>query len=273
MHKVRLAAAVAVLVLAGIGYGLFIPVTHVARAQLSQLTVARPPGGFRVKPKTSGVVPATESLFPTLKEAAKRSPDQTGAYSVEWTGSTSSTDIVSMLVSLLPSHKEAAAVQAEAHRNYVEPDSFKADSYVFHGSFKVPGVPNASGALYSPTSSAKTTKPVAAVVFHAGDVAVTQFVINTAQVKKTEATAVSLARDQYQHLQSTAPGFSLQETSFPFVTSLIYWVAAVGIAAALYFAPVVVDRMRQRRRLARREAEQKALRRRGRKVVKRHAYR
>jgi len=266
--------AVVVLTVAAIGYEQYIPIHHVERARLSRLVVDRPPSGFQVKPTSSAEVSAASNPFATVKAAAKRSPNSTGSYSIDWATTGSSTDGASVLVSLLPSGSDAAAVQAEAVKAYLAAGSFKSNNLSFEGSFSVPSPSDADTAAFTSTSSKsqKSEQKVAVVVFREDRVVLVEFAQENT-VAKAEAGATSLAGAEFEHLRQLGSGFSLVVTNWPLEASLIYAAVVVAIVAAMFSAAPVVNRNRRRRRLAQEAAARRQIRGRGRKIAKNQAAR
>ena len=117
-------------------------------------------------------------------------PNSTGAYSVTWPGTTSTTDVASLVVSMLPTTADAVAVQGQAAKTYLAASSFKANNYRLLGSLAVPSVAGAQAATYGPVS-AKGTQGLAVVVFREGRFAVVAF------VQQTGATRADPARSRW----------------------------------------------------------------------------
>ena len=272
MRWIRGLPAVVILILAGIGYWLLIPITHVERARLSQLALARPTVGFKAKPTNAMQVDASSSPFATVKKGGKRSPSSTGAYAVEWAGSGSSSDIATILVSLLPSEADGIAVDREAQQSYLAAQSLQSASYSLEGSFAIHTFPGAKAATFVSTSSTDR-KRLAVVVFRVSRVVVVEIVQKAGPSASAVAASTSLGHAEYRHLVQLRSGFSLVQTSYPFVASLVYWIVAVSLAVAVFCAPVTIGWISRRRRLRREMAARTQFRARGRKVIKRQAAR
>jgi hypothetical protein len=272
VRAVRFVPAVGVVVIlavAAIGYERYIPIHHVQRARLARLVVASPGAGFTAKPAATNEVPASSSPFAALKTAATRSPNSTGAYSVEWTGASSS--IASVLVSMLPSRSSAAAVAAQATTAYLGAASFKSNNYVLAGRLAVPEVTGAQGATYRPTSAKATTR-LAVAVFQVDRYVVVEFA-QRSNAAAADSTVTGLAQAEAQHLRQVGSGFSLVVTTWPTAASLIYGGVTLAIAVLTLIVPVGVTRGRRRRRLAREAMARRALQGRGRKIAKHQAAR
>jgi hypothetical protein len=269
LRLVPAVGAVIVLVVAFIGYERYIPIHHVERGRLSRLVVTAPPAGFKAKP-TAAEVPASSSPFAALKTAATHSPNNTGSYSLQWTGSATSTDVASLLASWLPDAAAAATVQGQAGTTYLATASFKTDSYSLLSHFSVPQVAGAQGATFGPAKGA--TPRLAVVVFRQGRIVVVDYA-QQATAAKAVAAATSLAQVESTHLKQVGSGFTLKVTIWPLTASLIYAGVAVALAALVVVVPIGVSRGRRHRRLAREAAARRALQGRGRKIAKHQAAR
>jgi hypothetical protein len=258
-------AAAVVVLLAVVGYFMFVPLHRLERGRLSQVAAIAAPSGFTPKPTNTSEQQASGIPFKELQAAAKKSPSSTGAWSVEWTGAKSAGDIASLLAMMLPSRADAATVRSQAASYYVSPDSLSSDDYKYLTSFTVPSLTGAQAALFKPATG---TQLLAVSVFQDGRyVAVTYG--DTGSAAQAEATASSLARSEAAHLKTLGQGLSLRVTRWPLVASLVWWAVAVALAAALVVGPGLVGRARRRRRLAREAAARRSLAVRGSKIVKR----
>jgi hypothetical protein len=261
-----------VLIVAAVGYVVLIPIHHVERARLSRLVVTRPVSGFKVKPTSSSQLAAASSPFAEVKTAAKKSPNSTGSYSIQWAATSSSSAGASLLASLLPSGSDANAVQAEAAKSYLAAASFKSESFTSEARLSVPSVAGAEAATFAPTSS-KVHEGLGVVEFRVDHIVVVVIVAQQSTPAAAGASAVSLANAEYEHLRQLGSGFSLTVTTWPLVASLIYGGVTLAIVAGLLLAPATVGRGRRRRVLAREEAARRELRGRGRKIAKHQAAR
>lgn len=273
-------AGVLVLVAAAVSETVFLPSQRADTARMAKLAPPAMPAGFNSKPANSAAVPTSSSPYPEVKTAAKRSPASTGSYSVEWTraGSASSSDGVAVLITALPTQSEAATVEAQATKTYLQAQSFTASSLKLQSRFSVSGVPGAGAALFVPTA-ATNKQDLAAVVDRVDRVVVLEIVRETPPASKTpavsvpaaQASAVSLAQTEHTHLAAFAPGFSLTQTRWPVLETALLSALAVVIAAALMTAPLVARRTRQRRRMAREAAARRQVMSRGGKIARRQA--
>jgi hypothetical protein len=264
-------AAVVVLVLAGIGYKLFIPVHHVERGRLAGLVVSHPPAGFTAKPASSSQVTAASNPFAEVKAAAKRSPNATGSYSVEWTATGSSSNGASILVSMLPTESDAVTVLRQAAQGYLKSTSFKSESYPFAGNFNVSGLPGAGAALYK-VDPTKGDQRLAVVAFRQSRFVAVEFVQQDSPAA-AQAAAGTLARDERSHLQQVESGFSLVDTTYPTAASVILGVVAVLLAAGLVVVPPAMRRGRRIQDERRAASARRQVRGRGHKIARHQAAR
>ena len=264
-------------VLLAIAVAIYLPVMSVQKVRtgrLASLVVSRPPAGFNPKPAAANPVPPSSSQFEAVKLAGKKSPGSTGGYSIEWTDSSSSSqgsNAVSLVVSVLPSAGDAAKTQAEAKSAFASKNSLKADSYTYANAVAVPGIPGASASFYTPGSL--TNPPLVVVVFQVGHAQATEFIGIPGDKQAIEDEAVSFARAEYNHLRSVLPGFSLSETTYPVVASVVYWAVAAVIVLAVVVGPILRRRAVERRRLVAERARVQHKTVRGSKIAKRQAAR
>jgi hypothetical protein len=273
--KWRIAAAagfVLFFALAATGFELFIVMRNADQPRLARLIVPTPPAGYTHKPSASNVVTAADNPFSSFQSNAKRSPAESGAYSVTWVNPASSNDSASILLSYLPSASAAEKVQAQAVQQFTGTNSFKAQNYAFYRTVPVSGIPGARAAAFTATGKT-TTPPVVAVVFSTGRAQVLELVGQTGTPQSTAAVAVDLARSQFLHLRRALPAFSLGVTRFPTVATSVYWAVAVAIAALALGVPLGIRRARRLRDERRRRAAERQHQVRGSKIARRQAAR
>lgn len=249
----------------------FVPVVRLQKVvpgRMATLVVRKPPPGFSTKPAAANTIKPSSSSFAEVKAAAKKSKDSTGAYSVEW-AKTGSNDAVSMVISYLPSPADAAKVQQEARTTYTSSGSLKSDAYTYTGPVAVPGIPGASAAAFKPSTSGNP--PLVVVAFQQGRAQATVFVGLSAPPAAVENAAVSFAGSEYQHLRSSLAGFSLVRTTWPALSTIVYWVVAAVLAAAGLSFPAMRRRAERRRIAAAERARTQHKTVRGSKIVKRQA--
>jgi hypothetical protein len=267
--------AALVLLVGALVYEWTIPVHHVEQSRLSRLVVTKPPAGFNVKPTSSQVIAASGTPFAAFKTAASRSPHRSGAYAIQWPGTTSSsTDVASVLAIWLPTTSDAAAVEKQAVSADLAATSYQsADGYALERRFTIPAVPGAQAAVYGPQSSKSNQgEGVAVVVFPEGRYVVTDFVQMTSATK-AQAEATSLTEAEETQLRQVGPGFTLSVTHLPLEASLIFAGLTVSLAALVVLVPLGVSRARVRQRLAREAASRRAVQGRGRKIARHQAAR
>ena len=255
---------------ATIVFFLVIPVHRVQRARLSSLVPDQAPAGFNKKPASATQVASSDNPFPEVKLAAKGSANSTGSYSIEWTKSSPSNDAVSLIVSVLPSSKDASRVQSQAKGTYLGKQSLKSASYDYVGPVAVPRVAGASAALFSTTGA---NPPLVVVAFQKGRAQATAFVGVAGPVTSAESTARSVALSEYNHLGKVLPGFTLTKTTWPVVASIVYWLVAAAVAAVVVLLPRTRRRVIERRRSAAELARTRAVGARGSKIARRQAAR
>lgn len=271
----RIAAAagfVLFFALAATGYELFIVMRHADKPRLARLIVPTPPAGYTHKPSASNVVTSADNPFAAFKSAAKRSPSESGAWSVSWANPASSNDSATILVSYLPSASAAEQVQSQAVQQFTGANSFKAQNYALYRAIPVSGVPGARAAAYTATGGA-TTPPVVAVVFSTGRAQVLELVGQTGTPQSTAAVAVDLARSQFLHLRRALPSFTLGVTIFPALATAIYWAVVAALAALVVGVPLGIGRTRRIRADRRRRAAERQHQVRGSKIARRQAAR
>jgi len=267
---VPIAIAAIILLLATVVAIRDLPIRHVERSRLARLAVTAPPPGFKAKPSVA-IVAASSNPFSGVAAATKRSPNATGSYSVEWSGTSSSNDAASFLVSLLPSASQARVVQSEAIKANLGGDSYTEETYANKVTFPVAEIPGAEAATYSATSSHNA--PILAVLVERVDrVVILELVRETGDASKVQATTLSVAESEYQHLRRTVAGFSLVRTHWPLLAISVDGAVGVLLALLAIATPPVVGRARRRRRVAQQEAARRLVLQRGGKVAKRQAH-
>jgi hypothetical protein len=260
---------VAVVVVAVVGAFIFLPITRYQPNRIAALAPPGPPPGFKGKPTSSSSEPSSSSPLTAVTSAAKKSPRATGIYFTQWGGSTATADFVNALVYLLPSTADAIKAQSEAVQTYLASGSFKSNSYAL-GSRFAPAVPDASAALYHPTS-AKARQNLAAVVQRVDNVVVITLANQTVPAPSVQANAQTVAQAEYQHLRATTPGFSLVQTRWPTIATIVYAAVAAAVVACILIIPNLVRRVRRKRRLAQEASARRQVMTRGGKIAKRQS--
>jgi hypothetical protein len=239
------ARAVVVLAVATVGYQAVIPTTHLVRARLAHLVLGEPGiAGYNVKPTQAAEQPAAGIPLTTVTAAAKRSPNQTGVYAIEWVKS--QTDAAGQVAFLLPSAAQAAATVPQVATGQLGAASYASNGLTRRSTFTVGGVPGSMGALYTPTAKSKTPVPSLVITeFRYGRVVAMTELQSVAQ---TQAAATTATLNEYTHLRQVESGFTLKVTNRPVVASALWAAAAVGLAAIAAFGPIAWSRMAARRR-------------------------
>ncbi len=239
------ARAVVVLAVATVGYQAVIPTTHVVRARLAHLVLGEPGvAGYNVKPTQAAEQPAAGIPLTTVTAAAKRSPDQTGVYAIEWVKS--QTDAAGQVAFLLPSTTQAAATVPQVATAQLGATSYASNGLTRRSTFTVAGVPGSMGSLYTPSAKSKT--PVPSLVITAFRYGRVVAMTELQSVAQTQEAATTITVNEYAHLRQVESGFTLKVTNRPVVASALWAAAAVALAAAAAFGPVAWGRMAARRR-------------------------
>jgi hypothetical protein len=263
--------ALVVAVVAIIGFFQIIPTHRVVRGRLADLVVTKPPAGFTVKPVSSGAISSTDGPFPEVKAMAKKDPNGTGAYSIEWNQTKSTNNTVTILASLLPSTSDAKTTESQATTDYLQPSSFAKEGFTYLSALSVPTPSDAKGVVVA-SSSSKSKARVTVVTYRVGRVVVVAFVEETdlAQVK---ADSLTVAAAEDAHLRQLGSGATLIVTHWPTVSSVVYIVVAVAVLGAIVGGPIVVARGRRMRQEAHERVLKRSVQARGSKVARRQAAR
>jgi hypothetical protein len=234
--------AVVVLAAAVVGYQAVIPSTHVIRSRLARLTVSEPGvAGFNVKPQASEQA-AAQTQLATLVAAAKKSPKETGVYSVEWEPSQS--EGADLVVFLLPTATEATATFSEVRTQQLATTSESPNGLTRRSTFAVSGVPGSTGAVFTPSASGSPATELAATVLQYGRVvAVSEALSST----RSQADASTLTTAEYSRLRKVAPGFSLKVVERPLVATVLWAAGAVALALVVALGPIARRRSARRR--------------------------
>jgi hypothetical protein len=237
--------ALVILVAAGIGWYLVVPTHHTARNRLSMLVISKPGVAAYEKTKPqAGEQDDTQTGVAALTAAAKKSPNQTGVYSIEWSPSqTSGAGVVALL---FPNQADAATAVSQLSNQQLSPDANSANSLTRTATFTVPGVPGSAGSVFSPSS--KTDPTLATALFRHGRVVSLTQVVGSAETAKPDST--TLAVNQYATLSQVEPGFTLSVKDYPLVPSVLWGAGAVVIAALAALGPILWRRRAEKRQLA-----------------------
>lgn len=246
--------AVAVLVVAAVGYQQVIPITHIARTRLAGLVVTRPGvKEFDNKPAQATELPVAKTGLSVLEGAAKKSPDTSGSYLVAWTGATAN-NALETVAFLAPTPAVAKHLQAQVLSTNLSPQALSSSSLSRLSTFTVPGVPGSAGSLYGSSAKTAGASQLAVTAFQYGRVVTVSEALHPTSAQPDSETATTT---EYHHLQAVTPGFTLKVVHRP-LTATIVWVAgALLIAVLVALSPVIARRTRQRRQ-ERREAEERA---------------
>jgi hypothetical protein len=240
--------ALVVLVVAAVGYQLVVPTVHVVRARLARLVLAKP--GVAAYDKTkpqAGEQDDTQTGIAALTTAAKRSPHQTGLYSIEWSPTDSSG--AGVVAFLLPSDSAATTALSQIRAQQFAAGSYSANSLTRTSTYAVPGVPGSYAAVYRPAAKDVGSVPSLAVtVFRYGNVVAVSEAAASGSTAQPDASVITAG--EYGNLRRLGAGFSLSVTRYPVVATTLWVAAAVVLAALAALVPVAWRRRSQRRQRA-----------------------
>jgi hypothetical protein len=265
----RLVASVAV-VIAGVGYVVFIKSTLLDRSSLSALVIERTGvSALKSKPVDSEFVSPEKSAFAAVKKAGASDPDATGGYGKEWRGSAASGDAATQLVEILPNSAQATLTRAEAEADYSDTTALKTAHTTVIAHFAVPGVADAFGVSVA-TAKSKTTSATTgtAIVFQQGRVVAVEY-LQSSSGGLGRADATAIARDEHTLLERSASGFSLTRTVRPLALSVVYVLVTLLMAALILTVPGLMRRRRARRVARQKEQARYEYRARGGKAMRR----
>jgi hypothetical protein len=270
-----LARAVVVLAIVAVGYVEIAPINHSAvhhpavtkpvRSRLANLTLKTSGvAGYKAKPASAGELPAANAGIAAYTAASKKSPNQSGIYSVYWTSTAKgSTSQVGVVAFLLPTPADAASVLKGLNTSEMGAKAQSGSSLKRASTFTVPGVAGSEGSVFEPSKATKTPAFLVLAVFRQGDVI---GFINSVESGSTpaesataQANAVTMAKAESKHLTAVEPGFTLLDvtkkayvtpasTHYPQVATIVWIVGGVAAALVAGAGPLLVGRARQRRR-------------------------
>jgi hypothetical protein len=273
----RVARALAVLVLAGIGFAMFVPQSTPHRPLIGRLLLTRTAGpGVPAKAAVSQSIPPADSTFTVTRAAARTDPNDTGLYAREWYVVANAPPEIGMIVQLLPDAAKARAVASKVLGEVSTPPTLQGEKAVSPEPFTVPGVAGAKGYSFLLDDAVQTSKGTVGAAYKASlrvdRALVTELMVTTIPSRDTGPVQRDL-RDEAALLGRVLPGFSFVRTTFPPVASSVYWVVAVVLAALAVVLPELLVAWWRRRRERRIEREQRRSREqylaRGRRTVKR----
>ena len=273
----RAARVLAVLVLSGIGFAMFIPQSTPHRQLLGRLLVAHTAGpGMPAKARVSQSVPPSESTFAVTRSSARTDPNDTGLYAREWYVAANAPPETGMIVQLLPDAARARTVSAQVAKEVSTAPTLQDEAAESPESFSVSGVAGAKGYSFLLNDTAQPSKGTVGAAYKAslrvGRALVTELMVTTVPTRDLGAIRSDL-RHETALLGRVLPGFSFVRTTIPLVASIVYGAVAVVVAALAVVLPELFVTWRHRRRARRLEREQRRAREqylaRGRRTVKR----
>jgi hypothetical protein len=240
--------ALVVLVVAAVAYQLVVPSVHVVRTRLTRLVLTKTgvTAYDKAKPQ-AGEQNDTQTGITALTTAAKRSPNQSGLYSIEWSPTDSSG--AGIIAFLLPSDSAASAALSQIRAQQLAAGSYSSNSLTRVSTSAVPGVPGSYAATYRPLANDGASVPSLAVtVFRYGRVVA---VSEAASPGSTAGPAAkTITTGEYGNLRRLGAGFSLSVTRYPVVATTLWIVAAVVLSAMAALVPLARRRRAQRRQRA-----------------------
>jgi hypothetical protein len=269
------ARALVVLVIAAVGYAEIAPINHSAvhhpavtkavRTRLANLTVKEPGiSGFKTKAASAGEIPAANAGVAAYTTVSKKLPNQSGIYSVYWTGAAKgSTNQVGVVAFLLPTPADAATVLKGLNTLEMAAKSQSASSLKRASTFTVPGVAGSEGSVFEPSKTTKTPAFLVLATFRQGNVIgfinSVESGMTPAESAAAQANAVTMAKAESKHLVAVEPGFTLIDvtkkayvtpsfTHYPQTATIIWIVGGVAGALLAGAGPLLVGRARRRRR-------------------------
>jgi hypothetical protein len=268
-HLPRILAS-GVVVVAAVGYVVFVTSTRIDRASLSTLVIDKTGvTALKSKPVESEFVSPQKSAYAAVKSAGASDPDGTGGYGKEWSGSTASGDAATQLVELLPTSAQARSVRAEAEAAYTDASALKAAHTTVTAHFTVPTLAGSFGVSFATAASSTTGATTGtAIVFSQGRaVAVEYLQSSTGGLSRADATTMARAEDTL--LEKKEPSYSLTQTTRPLTLSVVYFLVSLLIAGLILLVPDLVRRRRTRRQERREEQARREYRARGAKSLRR----
>jgi len=236
--------AVVVLAVAAVGYQAVIPSNHIVRSRLARLALTEPGvAGYNVKPANAGEQPAAQTGLTALVSAAKRSPNETGVYAIEW--APSQPNAAGDVVLLLPTRAQAAVVLSEVRAQQLAVKSYSSEGLVRRSTYTVDGIPGATGSVYTASATGAASMPGLVVTsFQFGRAVV---VSEALSITHTQADADTIASNEYARLRRVEPGFTLNVVDRPMVATILWGAGAVALAAVVALGPLARRRRMNRR--------------------------
>jgi hypothetical protein len=240
--------ALAVFVVAAIAYQLIVPTVHVARDRLARLVSTQTGVAAYDKSKPqAGEQDDTQTGIAALTTASKRSPNQTGLYSIEWSPTDSSA--AGIIAFLLPSDSVASTALSQIQAQQLAAGSYSSNSLARTSTYSVPSVPGSYAATYRPQAKDTGSVPSLAVTaFRYGRVVAVSEAASLGSTTQPAANTITMG--EYGNLRRLGTGFSLSVTRYPIVATTLWVVAAVVLAAMAALVPVARRRRAQRRQRA-----------------------
>lgn len=273
--RVRWLRVVVVVVLAGVGYALFMPQTHIDRKLLGNLVIRHTAvGSLPGKAKLAEAIAGSRSSFDVTKKAARVHPDATGLFAREWYVVSGAPPEVGIVLQKLPTSTEARSVLRAVQVQLGTAPTLSGETASAPQPFSVPGVASAKGVSFL-LSDANTRAEIGTAytgAFQQGAAVVSELIVETSSTRDPSAAIADMQAGSAL-LARAEPGFSMVRTTYAFVATLVYAVVTVVAAAGAVFLPEFMARRLRRRRERHEERELRKAREqylaRGRRTVRR----
>lgn len=273
--RVRWPRIVVVVILAGVGYALFMPQTHIQRKLLGNLVISHTAvSSLPGKAKLQQAIAGSQSTFTVTKKAARAHPEVTGLYAREWYVVSGAPPEVGVVLQKLPTTAQARSVLRAVQAQLGTAPSLSTATASSPQPFSVPGVANAKGVSYL-LSDPNTHAEIGTAytdAFQQGTGVVSELIVETSSTRDPSA-AIADVRAGSALLARLGPGFSMVVTTYAFVATIVYALVTVAAAVGAVFLPEFMAGRLRRRRARHQERELRKAREqylaRGRRTVRR----
>jgi hypothetical protein len=272
---VRLSIAIVVVVLAAVGYALFIPVKVLHPNLLGRLIVPQTNiPTISATPTFAADLPISSTSLKGLQTAAVSSPGETGNYASDWFAGNSSGSSATLQIALVPTASEAKTVLGQAAAEDIDAAALKAGNHKLQTSFTADG---GNGVTYLTPQAKKSNGTQGPPVPGAQlDAQFRRVVLREtlSGAVATKANLLGLAGREITLLRRVEPTFpSIQTTELPLTASIVYIVVALLLAAGLALTPDWVRAVRARRQAQHEARMRRQYSTRGSKALRRHRVR
>lgn len=263
-RALHLAVVLLLIAVLGLGYFLIVPKHQIVKSKLSTFVPVKPlSSAYSAKPSKKTTVAASGLPFSAAASAAKSSPNQTAAYSIEWKGKAKNA-VADLLLVVTPSQADAKKVLSEAVSKYISTKGLATNSFKATSHFKVASLGDASGVTFTATGVKSVSASVAA---RQGRVVFIPVVQGSAKVVRTEA--IALAKSENAVVETALRNHSFEKTTYPVTSSALYGTLGGLIIVAAFLEPTALRRFRRRQAEVRQAERTRERMVRGSKVVRR----